>query len=199
MSPSCEDRIARGHPVSGWVRTPPSLLRLGHHITPDRGNVNGGLRTEGAMEFTIRPAQAQDAAFLADGWRAMIDELDMAPAGFVPGWRERLASFFASGLAAGAHGWFVACSPDGTPVGCAAAMIAETTLVQVEPTATIAGVYVAPAFRRRGMARDLTQAAIAWARRRGCRQVRLVASPQAEPLYRSLGFTDGRELILTLT
>ena len=151
------------------------------------------------MDFTIRPAEAGDALFLADGWRAMIDELDMAPAGFVAGWRERLAAFFASGLAAGAHGWFVARSPDGSPVGCAGAMIGETTLLQVEPTATIAGVYVAPTFRRRGVARSLTEAATAWARRRGCRQVRLMASPQAEPLYRSLGFTEGRELILTLT
>ncbi|MBV8434017.1 MAG: GNAT family N-acetyltransferase, partial [Candidatus Eremiobacteraeota bacterium] len=57
---------------------------------------------------------------------------------------------------------------------------------------------VSPAHRRKGLARRLTEAAIAWAREHGCTLVRLSASEPAETLYRSLGFTRGRELVLRL-
>jgi GNAT superfamily N-acetyltransferase len=89
--------------------------------------------------------------------------------------------------------------PDGTPFASAGALIAETSMIQVQRMATIAGVYVQPAHRRRGIARELTEAAIAWARRRSCTLVRLSASQPAEALYRDLGFTAGREMVLRLT
>ena len=149
------------------------------------------------MGFEIRPALSADAPFLAGCWRAMLDELEMARAGLVPDWRERLERAFAAGMAEERHGWFVAQAPEG-PVGCAGVFFTETGLVQLDRIATIAGVYVAPASRRGGIARELTRRAIAWAKERGCVTVRLTAAERAEPLYRSLGFQDGRELVLKL-
>ncbi|HZY98031.1 MAG TPA: GNAT family N-acetyltransferase [Candidatus Baltobacteraceae bacterium] len=147
----------------------------------------------------VDSASVPEAPFLADCWKAMLEELSMAPGGFVPDWRERLARFFAAGMKGGYHGWFVARDPDGTPFASAGALIAETSMIQVQRMATIAGVYVQPAHRRRGIARELTEAAIAWARRRSCTLVRLSASQPAEALYRDLGFTAGREMVLRLT
>lgn len=149
-------------------------------------------------------ARADEAPFLADCWKAMLDELAALPGatvprGFVPDWRDRLAGFFAAGLAEGRHGWFVARSADEKPVACAGALIAETSMIQVERIATIAGVYVEPAYRRRGLARRLTEAALEWARANGCTLARLTAGQPAEELYRAMGFTPGRELILPLS
>ncbi len=146
----------------------------------------------------VDAAGPEQAPFIADCWKAMMDELDMAPGGLIADWRGRLSSYFASGIAAGSQGWFVARTGDGTLFGCAGVLIGETALVYVRPWATLAGVFVRPEYRRRGTARALTEAAIGWARRRGCGALRLIASEQAEGLYRTLGFTDGRELVLRL-
>jgi GNAT superfamily N-acetyltransferase len=146
----------------------------------------------------IRQATVEDVTALANCWRAMVDEVAMAPGGFRPDWRERLERFFGQGIAAGAQGWFVAIGPGGRIVASAGALMNETSLVQNEPVVTIAGVYVAPDFRRLGVARELTMRALAWARAEGCRIARLTPSQPAERLYRDLGFTDGRELLLRL-
>jgi GNAT superfamily N-acetyltransferase len=148
--------------------------------------------------MVVDSARRDEAPFLADCWRAMLEELHMAPGGFVPGWRERLVRFFAAGMEAGSQGWFVARGPGGAPFASAGVLIAETSMIQVQRMATIAGVYVDPAHRRNGTARRLTEAAIAWARERGCTLVRLSASEPAETLYRDLGFERGRELVLRL-
>jgi GNAT superfamily N-acetyltransferase len=54
--------------------------------------------------------------------------------------------------------------------------------------AYLLNVYTEPAHRRRGLARRLTCAALAWARREGAIQVSLGASPEGRPLYEGLGF-----------
>ncbi|MER6028015.1 GNAT family N-acetyltransferase [Streptomyces sp. NPDC001851] len=46
-----------------------------------------------------------------------------------------------------------------------------------------------PEARRRGYARACMEELLAWFRERGAGQVLLTASPEAEPLYASLGFT----------
>lgn len=153
--------------------------------------------------LVVDSARADEAPFLASCWKAMLDELAALPGatvprGFLPDWKERLASFFLAGMAEGRHGWFVARGESGSPVACAGALIAETSMIQVERIATIAGVYVDPAYRRRGLARGLTEAALEWARRNGCTLARLTAGQPAEALYRSMGFMPGRELILPL-
>jgi GNAT superfamily N-acetyltransferase len=151
------------------------------------------------MEYEVRAARLEDAAFFADAWHAMMDELGMAPDGFVPDWRERLTAHFAAGIRDGSQGWFVAAAGS-LSVGSAAAFLARSVTVEIQYLrgATIAGVYVVPEHRRAGLARELVTRAIQWARECGCRAVRLQASPLGERLYRSLGFEDGGELILKM-
>lgn len=147
----------------------------------------------------IRAGEPQDAAFFADTWRAMLDELALASDGVAPDWRDRLTEYFAAGIADGSQGWFVAVR-DSDRLGAAAAFLRRSVVgeIQHRRTAVLAGVYVAPACRRNGLARELVIRTIEWARRQGCTEVRLQTSAAAEHLYRSLGFKDDAGLILSL-
>jgi ribosomal protein S18 acetylase RimI-like enzyme len=62
--------------------------------------------------------------------------------------------------------------------------------------AEIAGVYVAPEYRRRGHATTLTRAAIEAARARSVRKIVLYPTAEARTLYERLGFTAADQLQL---
>ncbi len=120
------------------------------------------------------------------------DEID-------PGWRERFREFFTSRQALGRAQLFLAY--DGAQaIGMSITYIGEhyRTAVFGRTYAMLHGVFVKPAYRRRGIARALTQAAIDWARERGCYSVRLHSSDMGMPLYRSLGFETTSDMELRL-
>ena len=146
----------------------------------------------------VEAATPADAPFLADCYKAMLDEARLT-GGLRPGWRERLIRFYRQGMADDTQGWFVARKPGGEPYGSACMYLSESSSILLRPWATLAGVYVKPEMRRQGTARALTLAAIEWARERDCALVRLTASEPAESMYRKLGFVAGRELVLRLT
>jgi GNAT superfamily N-acetyltransferase len=156
------------------------------------------------MELRRTPAQAEDLVALlpafADLYVRMIRECGLEGSGFVDDWRDRLVAYFAGELRRGAMALYLA-KVRGEIVGSAAVFINDGRTNQIlrERPATIAGVFVEPAYRGRGIARALTESAIAWARAHGCSSARLTTSKDAEPLYRSLGFDDGRELVLKLS
>ncbi len=60
------------------------------------------------------------------------------------------------------------------------------------------GVYVEPAYRGKGIAKQLTHRAIAYLKSLGCTQAILHASPSGRPVYAGLGFTDSNEMRLDL-
>jgi GNAT superfamily N-acetyltransferase len=57
-------------------------------------------------------------------------------------------------------------------------------------------VFVEAPYRHQGLARLVVSAALAWLSERGAETVDLHATPEAEPLYRSLGFTEPRSAAL---
>jgi GNAT superfamily N-acetyltransferase len=62
-----------------------------------------------------------------------------------------------------------------------------------EEVGRIGGMWVDPAWRRRGVGRALLQAVLGWARQRGLRRLALWApagSPAAVALYRQAGFRE---------
>jgi GNAT superfamily N-acetyltransferase len=197
--PSSEDRIARRHPVSAQASQlgVATSARRAYHAW--RGECQRRGAQDRRMRAEIRPGEPGDAAFLADTWRAMLDELDLAPGGLVSDWRERLIEHFSAGIAGGSQGWLVAAAGH-ERVGTAAAFMLASVLgdVQRRRTAVLAGVYVFPAYRRRGLARLLVAAALDWCRQHGCTEIRLQASEAAEPLYRTLGFEDACGLVLKI-
>ena len=114
-------------------------------------------------------------------------------------WQTKFCAYFAGKQAAGAGQLFLAV--DGaTPVGCATITVLDDYRRYCFGTlrAQVNAVYVRPAYRRRGIAKRLMQLAIAWARERGCKRVRLHASEDGRHLYELLGFSEGREMELDL-
>jgi ribosomal protein S18 acetylase RimI-like enzyme len=61
------------------------------------------------------------------------------------------------------------------------------------------GVYVEPPYRRRGIAKKLTQQAIAHLKHIGCTRAILHASPSGKTLYSGLGFSESNEMRLDLS
>jgi GNAT superfamily N-acetyltransferase len=62
----------------------------------------------------------------------------------------------------------------------------------------ILNVYTHPDFRRRGLARELMKAALAWCGENGVDTVILHASPEGRTLYESMGFSPTNEMRLRL-
>lgn len=62
----------------------------------------------------------------------------------------------------------------------------------------IGDVYTEPEHRRRGHARQLTLEAIQWLKSQGVQMIRLLATPEARPLYTVLGFESSDEMVLRL-
>jgi GNAT superfamily N-acetyltransferase len=83
------------------------------------------------------------------------------------------------------------------PVGCAIALFwHRLPYPNGMMHAEIAGVYVEPAYRGQGFARELITDAIDAATARGARRVVLHARPGTEKLYASLGFEASNEMVL---
>ncbi len=98
-------------------------------------------------------------------------------------------------MEAGSGTWFVS-ERDGTIAGtCVAFRQVGRSNVLLDVTVIIAGMYVLPAYRGRGIARSLAQWALEWCKDDGCKTVRLNASAMARPLYESLGFKPAPEMM----
>jgi GNAT superfamily N-acetyltransferase len=84
---------------------------------------------------------------------------------------------------------------DGTVVACGGVTICRRLPGPAAPDgrfAYIQWMITEPERRRRGYARQVFEAILAWIQAAGVRNLELHATPQAEPLYRSYGFGDLR-------
>jgi len=152
-------------------------------------------------DVTLRPARPDEAAIIAGHRRAMFAEirnlpvarLDAMDAVFRPWLDERMAR-------GDYHGWF-GVNAAGDVVAGAGLWVMDWLphLAHLEPQrGNIVNVYVQPAYRRRGLARALTEAALHWCRHHGVRMVILHASDAGRPIYAALGFTPTNEMSLVL-
>ena len=114
-------------------------------------------------------------------------------------WRTKFCAYFSGKQSVGTAQLFLAYDGD-TPVGCVTISIVDDYRRYCfdTPAAHVNAVFVRPAYRRRGIARELMQLAINWARERGCTRVRLRSSDDGRFLYDHLGFREGREMELDL-
>jgi ribosomal protein S18 acetylase RimI-like enzyme len=150
---------------------------------------------------TVRRADVQDAAELVRLRLAMFAAMGQHPERFDDTWiaaaerhfRARLAesncfaAFVVDGedrIAATAVGWLDRHLPSLTNPSGLSGYVANIS--------TDAG------YRRRGYARSVLQELLEWFRGRGVQSVDLDATPEGEPLYRSLGFTEPQNVFLTL-
>jgi aminoglycoside 6'-N-acetyltransferase I len=69
---------------------------------------------------------------------------------------------------------------------------------ETSPVGFVEGVYVAPSWRRRGVARQLFSAIGDWARARGCRELAsdaLLANEASQRAHRALGFEETERVV----
>ncbi len=144
----------------------------------------------------LREADAADAADLAELRSASLLEMALLRPADAPAFRQRARHKFSSMLRdERLAAWLLVVN--GELVGCASVVFwerlpyAETSL-----HAEVAGVYVAPEFRRRGFAALLVAEALATARGRGVRRIVLQPSRGSRTLYERFGFSDSGQMRL---
>jgi len=145
--------------------------------------------------ITIAPALSEELEAAADLRAAMAGEMGNAWDDKHPGWRMRFAAYFRAKQEAGTAQVFFARSGD-RAIGMAIMSVVDDyrNFALGQPRGYVNGVYVAPEYRRRGIARAIMQVGLEWLRERGVIAVRLRSSDEGRGLYTSLGFTPGTEM-----
>src|SRR5690242_5665518 len=152
-------------------------------------------------EFPIRAATLDDLTHIVHHRRAMFRDMGRATSAELDEVAIAAERFLRSALPTGGYrGWF-AVAPDGR-----IAAGAGITIVPwpghpgdaVNRRGWIQNVYTEPEFRRRGLARRLTETVVAWCREDGFHTVSLHASDDGRALYESMGFLPTNEMRLTL-
>jgi ribosomal protein S18 acetylase RimI-like enzyme len=150
----------------------------------------------------IRAATLQEDALIAEHFYQMWIDNHVAPEAIIADWRETVLQFIGHARRELSYQAFVA-QVDDHPVGSIGCQ-SVTGLYPNIMTAIercdgyIWGVYVEPAYRRRGIATQLTERAIAHLKAIGCTHAVLNASLSGKPLYAQLGFMEGNLMRLDL-
>ena len=149
-------------------------------------------------DYRVRLAQPTDAAVIAHHRRAMSEEIGMI--GDYAGMEQAFAVWVVPQIESGHYlGWLVLDSQDQVVAGAGVRMFEwaptpMTPVIHFRPY--ILNVYVEQEHRRRGLARLLIEAIIAWGREQNIPMLTLHASDYGRPLYAELGFTDTNEMRL---
>jgi uncharacterized protein (DUF952 family)/ribosomal protein S18 acetylase RimI-like enzyme len=151
----------------------------------------------------IRETRPEDDRLIARHFYRMWRDNDVAPERLRADWEARVVAFVAAARRDSAYRGFIAELEGIGIVGSTSCQLFTGLYPDVlEPAHRLYGylwgVYVEPDHRRRGIARDLTQAALDYLRSIGCSQVRLHASPAGRPVYAELGFEATNEMRLAL-
>jgi GNAT superfamily N-acetyltransferase len=167
-------------------------------IEPSAVTRIGAGRTDGIV---LRNATAKDAGTIAGHRRAMFrdmgyrDEaaLDSMTSKFLPWLEEKMVS--------GDYLAWLTITQGNLVVAGAGLWLMDWPAHMVGACArrgNILNVYTEPEFRRRGLARWVTEAALNWCKSNGVDFVILHASPQGRALYESLGFQTSNEMRIKL-
>ena len=155
------------------------------------------------MEETARRANPADAEELTRLRVVMFEGMGNDVSGLDETWRRRSAGYFRSRLRdTREFAAFVVNKPDGAGLAaCAVGWLNPHLLGLRNFTGRrgyIANTCTDVGFRSRGYGRATVTQLVEWMRAAGVPVVDLHATPDGQPLYRSLGFTDPRRSALSL-
>lgn len=151
-----------------------------------------------STDVEIKSVEPQHFDVAAEFWLAMRHELAMPDGDLPSDWKARAVAYFGRRYHAGELRWFFAWS-DNKPVASAAGFLMDgypSDICSLRRAGYVAGVFVDPEWRRRGLARAVTSAAVEWLKNLGCTSVRLHAANNARPIYESMGFIASNEMLL---
>jgi GNAT superfamily N-acetyltransferase len=160
---------------------------------------------DNATELLLRPATPADRPTLVEHRALMVEEIrlaqhrDIDPA-HLAAFNDAYDTYLRETLPDG-HTWGWVVDAGGVPVasGVMSIIVYPPLYSGVHgPRGLLYGLYTVPAFRRRGLAKRIVQAAIESCRERGLSAVLLHASDAGRPLYESMGFAPTSEMRLLL-
>jgi len=148
--------------------------------------------------YSIRHATAADAALIARHRRSMFRDMGEKDEAKLTDLEARTVPWTEQRINAGDYMGLLAVAADG-----AVAAGIGMWLVEWQPSTVSSGrramflnVYTEPEHRRRGLARMLMEAALAWCRENKIQVAFLHASDDGRPLYAALGFKPTSEMRL---
>ena len=146
----------------------------------------------------LREARLFELPAIAEHWLAMFEEVGKyREHQFAPDWRARFVDYFTRAINARDAVYFVAVDGERV-VGTAGALMTSGYPADINGIRNgyIFGVHVDVQYRGRGIATNLTQAAIAFLKERKPWSIRLHASQFGRPIYEKLGFEPTNEMQL---
>jgi ribosomal protein S18 acetylase RimI-like enzyme len=142
-------------------------------------------------EIAIRRATVDDIPDLVRLRRMMFESMRVGDPVRVKATERACTAYFAEAIPAGAfHGW-LAVTPAGEAVSTCGVVIDQHPPTPGNLSGNVGymmNVVTIPEYRRRGLARRVTQAALRWLEERGVQRVTLHATEMGQSLYESLGF-----------
>ena len=152
-------------------------------------------------EFRIRPATVEDIPVLLRHRRMMWWDMGRRDDEVLELMDVAAREYFTDAIPKGTYRGFLAVDEKGDVVGGGGVVISPWPGIFHQRTparAMILNVYVEGAYRRRGIAKSLMEAMIAWCREEKFANVGLHASDEGRPLYEKLGFRATNEMRLEL-
>ncbi|MGZ3584213.1 MAG: GNAT family N-acetyltransferase [Ktedonobacterales bacterium] len=149
-------------------------------------------------QLTIRHATAADATIVAEHRVRLFVDTGRLDAEQAAALRARLPAILEPMLASGEYiGWFATTPNDDVVAGAGVQMrhLLPRPETFTEREALVVNVYVAPEYRRQGLARRLMTTILDWCKEQGIERVVLHPSSLGRPLYESLGFVPTNELV----
>lgn len=154
-----------------------------------------------AEGFTIRRATAADLDVLVLHRRAMFYDMGYRDEAALDAMSASFKVWLLPRMNAGEYLAWLAIAPDETVAAGAGLWLMDWPPHMVgrgSRRGNILNVYTSENFRRRGLSRELMQAALAWCRDNQVDTIILHASDDGRTLYESLGFTPTNEMRLIL-
>lgn len=155
-----------------------------------------------AENISIREANVEEAILIAEHFYKMWLDIGIPEDAIEENWQQIILQFIENARKNLFYQAFVA-EVDGIIVGSAscqlyAGLYPNVIKLNHRKLGYLWGVYVEPAHRRKGIAKQLTNTVVEYLKNIGCTRVVLNASPAGKPVYISLNFIESNAMHLDL-
>ncbi len=151
--------------------------------------------------ITLRPATIEDSGTIASHRRSMFRDMGYGDDAALDAMAAKFLPWLEAKMTSGEYLAWLAVADDDKIVAGAGLWLMDWPAHMVGSSSrrgNILNVFTRPEFRRRGLARRLMEAALAWCRSNQIDLVVLHASPDGRVLYESMGFQPSNEMRIKL-